>query len=752
MSLRFTFGLLVLLAPLASSHPLWGDEPISASHQLTAFSQGDWPFCPPELSRIPDVERKEWVANPIDAFILARLEDAGLQPNASQSRRSLLRRLTFDLTGLPPTIEEQAAFEADQSPYAYERVVERLLSSPQFGARWGQHWLDLVRFAESDGFKADSLRPSAYRYRDYVVQSVNSDLGYDVFVQQQLAGDEIEPDNIDALVATGLNRLYPDEDNAANLFQRRQEILDDITETTGLAFMGLTMGCAQCHDHKFDDILQEDYFRLQAFFAPMAECNEVLPPPEERAEYNAALERWNTATQQIREAMDELLAAEKAKAQAYSLSKFEAAIQECYLTPAEQRTPYQEQIARIAHKQVEKGFKLESALKNLSKAEQAEYRELETELSRFNHLKPPPLPTAMAVRDVAAIPPPTHVLDGGDWKSPLDEVTPGYPVFLGTTEPNWGEPQPVSATTGRRTALAQWLTAGEHPLTARVMVNRLWQHHFGRGIVATTSDFGLQGAAPSHPELLDWLAVELVNHGWSLKHIHRLMVCSSTYRQSSQVDQTWESHQLAMRADPENQLLWHANRRRLEGEAIRDAMLTVSGQLDFRTGGPSSKPRLPEGLSKRYAWVEDKELADQRRRSAYVLVKRNMRFPMFDAFDYPDMHNSCGQRTQTTTPPQALLMFNGDEPLELANEWARGLHAELSSNKVELTRRIYLAALAREPEGAEVEQALAFLDSQSKLADATMPGRTPLAQPISQQAVADLCHAIFNCNEFIYID
>ena len=711
-------------------------EPSTLTSGDTDTVHGDWPFKPPTTPQVPTVADASRVQNQIDAFIIARLQAQGLQLSRPADRLSLLRRLTFDLTGLPPTPDEIKAFQNDASSQAYARVVERLLASPQYGARWAQHWLDVVRYAETDGFKSDAFRPSAYRYRDYVIRSFNLDRPYDEFVRQQLAGDELDPSDAEALIATGLNRLYADEDNAANLFQRRQEILDDITETTGLAFLGLTMGCAQCHDHKFDDILQEDYFRLQAFFAPIVERDDIPYADAGRKQaYDIQLAQWKEATKDIQAEIDQLLDDKRKAAEEHMLSKFEPAIIECYRTPASERTPYQEQIARIAGKQVRRAIVESKLVGKLSKADKATYAELKEQRAEFDHLKPTPLPTLMAVTDLGERTPPTYILDGGNWRNPMDEVDPGFPLFLDTREPSIADSH--SQSSGRRASLANWLTDGSHPLTARVIVNRLWHHHFGRGIVATPNDFGVQGQPPTHPKLLDWLATELVRKDWSLKAVHRLIVTSATYQQSALVDDGDPVHALARERDPDNQLWWHAERRRLEGEAIRDAMLTASGRLNRRLYGESARPELPEGASKRYAWEPDPKIEDRRRRSVFVFAKRNMRFPIFDSFDFPDMHQSCGMRTRSTTPPQALLMLNSEDTLGLAKEWAAELESYYGDDTRALVHHVYQSAIGRGATDDELVSACQFIETQ---------------QLSASSGVADFCHVLFNCNEFIYID
>jgi hypothetical protein len=711
-----------------------------------AADRAAWTYTPPQRPVLPPVRDHAWPQNAIDLFILARLEATGLGPSRPADRLTWLRRVTFDLTGLPPTRAEQDAFVADQSPDAYERVVERLLASPHYGERWAQHWLDLVRYAETDGFKADETRPAAHRYRDYVIRALNADLPYDRFIRQQLAGDELEPQNVEALLATGFNRLWPDEYNAANLEQRRQEILDDATDVTALAFLGLTFGCARCHDHKFDPITQEDYFRLQAFFAPMLPRDDrPAATPEQVARYEREHTAWLTATRELRAEMDRLLASKRAELRKYALTKFRTEIQEAFLTPKEKRTPYQEQIAAMAEKQCRRAE--EDAPKKLALDKRARYQELERALAK---IKPPaPLPVAMTVADQGTQAPPTYRLLGGDWRKPRKELQPGFPDFLPSAPV---ETQLTSgvASTGRRTALARWLTRPDHPLTARVIVNRLWQHHFGRGIVGTPSDFGSQGEPPTHPELLDWLAVDFMDHGWSLKHLHRQMALSAAYRQTSLVDPTDKQQALARTRDPENKLLWHARRRRLEGEAIRDALLQLAQRLNVRMFGASALPRLPERLSS-YAWKPDTRVTEQDRRSAYVFVKRNLRYPFFDAFDWPDLHNSCARRTQTVTAPQALALLNNDLTLACARRWAESLRARYGDDLAILVAEAYRTAWGRPATDEEVRLGVRFVQEQARRAPlvslrpsagATDPG----------PALADFCHAVLIANEFLYID
>ncbi len=701
-----------------------------------ASASGSSLFQPPRRPDAPVVRNKAWCVNPIDAFVLARLEAAGVEPSPPADKLRLLRRVTFDLTGLPPTLDEQDVFLKDDSPGAYEKVVDRLLASPHYGEHMATDWLDLVRYAESDGFKADDLRPEAYRYRDYVIRSFNADLPYDRFVRQQLAGDELEPDHADAIIATGFLRLWPDEYNAANLEQRRQEILDDVTDTTGLAFLGMTFGCARCHDHKFDPIPQTDYYRLQAFFAPMRARDDVpaLDGPQ-RKDYRTKLAAWEEATKDIRKEMDSLIAAKRAEARKNALTKFRTEIREAELTPADKRTPYQELIALMAEQQMDRAAK--DAATKLPDDQKKRYQELERKLAATEIQRPAPPPTAMSVSDVGREAPPTFRLQTGDWRKPKEEVTAGFPAFLGGGD---AKPAPAeSDTTGLRSALAEWLTRKDNPLTARVMVNRLWQHHFGVGVIATPSDFGVMGDAPTHPELLDWLAVEFVESGWSLKHVHRLMVLSAAYRQDSRVDPNDPRCAKALEADHDDHLLWHARRRRLEGEEVRDAMLSASGELNPRMFGVSARPKLPDRISS-YAWKPDAKPEDQDRRSVYVFAKRNLRYPLFDAFDLPDQHNSCARRAVTTTAPQALVLLNGEFALERAQRLGADLAKQFPTDDAGLAARAYRIAWGRPATDDEVQLAVKFLAAQS----AALHSR--------DAAVADLCHALLNTNEFLYVD
>ncbi len=560
----------------------------SKSARTGKFATGDWPFQPLARPALPELKQLAgWARNPVDLFIGQKLEAKNLKPNPQADKLTLLRRVTFDLTGLPPTPAEQADFLADQSADAYAKVVDRLLASPRYGERWAQHWLDLVRYSETEGFKKDTLRPDAHRYRDYVIQAYNNDLPYDRFIRQQLAGDEVEPQNPDALIATGLVRLYPEDINASNMVLQRQEILDDITENTGLTFLGMTIGCARCHDHKFDDIKQVDYYRWQACFAAILPNDDVsIASKKQVEEYDKKMTTWETKTKPIRDLIDSELADERQAAREDAIGAYDPQTKAAIETPPEKRTCLQKQLAGEAEEWIES--RSARAYKRCPPDERKLYDKQVEDLAKFDNIKPEPLPTAMTVSDGDGQLPSTCVLAGGNYQKPQQEVTPGFPAFLGASEPEITSPAAQPKSTGRRSALAEWLTRPDHPLTARVMINRVWQYHFGEGIVATPNDFGAMGGNPSHPELLDWLASEFVANGWHLKPIHRLLVLSATYCQSSHVDPSSAIHSMAMAADAANTLLWHARRQRLEGEELRDAALQVSGELNLRMFGPSA--------------------------------------------------------------------------------------------------------------------------------------------------------------------
>jgi hypothetical protein len=718
-----------------------------------------WAFRAPVRPAVPTVQDAAWVRNPIDGFIRARQEEAGLRPAPPASRTTLVRRLSFDLLGLPPTPEEVDAFVRNPAPDAYERLVDRLLASPRYGEHWATYWLDLARFAQTDGFKADDPRPAAWRYRDYVIRAFNADKPYDRFVQQQLAGDELFPDDLDALVATGFNRNWPDEYNAVNLEQRRQEILNDMTDTTALVFLGLTVGCARCHDHKYDPISQKDYYRVQAFFAAFQPADMPLAGRADVEQYRRQLAEWQAKTADLRRQMSALEEPYRGQFFRERKRRFPREYQQLLDIPTEKRTPLQQQLASMVLKQVESTSG--EAVQRMKPEVRKQWQALAQQLAAFDRSRPQAPPAAMALTDVGAVAPATHRLRRGEWDHPGKAVRPG---FLSALD---GRPAPAAHpgqhTTGRRSVLARWLTDPRNPLTARVMVNRLWQHHFGRGIVATPSDFGSQGEPPTHPELLDWLAVEFRESGWSLKHMHRLIVLSATYRQSCIADcglriadsSSIRNLQSAIRnrsdpqsIDPDNRLLWRMNRRRLEGEALRDAMLAVSGELNLKMGGPGIYPELPAEMKAPRTgwngWPTSADPAERHRRSVYVFVKRNLRYPLLTVFDATDRNETCPRRNVSTNAPQALTLLNDRVVLDRAKALARRVLCEAGPDHDRLIDRACRLTLGRPPDAEEARLMHVYLGRETE----RRRGRGNAGTP----AVTDLCHALLNLNEFIYVD
>ncbi len=742
-------GFLVGAAGLAL---LAADSTVKAKDPFSRRQREFWSLQKVRRPVPPVVREAAWVRNPIDAFVLSRLEAKGLQPNPAADKVTLLRRVSFDLVGLPPSPEEIEAFVADKSPDAFEKVVERLLASPHYGERWARHWLDLARFAESEGFKSDETRPNIWRYRDYVISAFNQDKPYDRFVREQIAGDELWPDDPEARVATAFNRHYPDESNARNLMQRRQEILNDVTDTTGSVFLGLTYGCARCHDHKFDPILHADYYRLQAFFANMGADDQIpLVSGDRQAEHKKKLAAWEGQTREIRAEMATLLETPKRALLKEFFDKYPAEIQAAILKPADERNPFEWQMYYKAKPYLE--IDDDTASKKLRGEQRKRWQSLSENLSKFSSLHPGELELSTGIIDISRNAPATHILSVGAYDVPLAEVQPGFLTIIDPSPPRVVPPEGLNST-GRRTALANWIANAENPLTSRVMVNRIWHYHFGRGIAGTPSDFGVMGERPTHPELLDWLASEFAGTGWRMKRMHRLIVTSSTYRQSSGY------RQVAAEADPNNRLLWSFPRHRLEGEAIRDASLAVSGLLNTKVGGPSVFPDLPAGmLAPRGGWKLSADTAERNRRSVYIFVRRNARYPMLEALDMPDTHETCARRSVTTTAPQALNMLNDRVVLDWARAFAGRVLKAAGDDTAAQAEQAYRLAYSRPPDASERDTIATFFHKHREIIRERAAGGGKLAlpdgmpsgiDPVHAAALVDFCHALLNSNEFVY--
>jgi hypothetical protein len=635
--------------------PLFSESSVTSPRQrepqITDQDRAHWAFQPLHRPTVPPG------ANPIDAFVLAQLRAKGLAPNPPATPRELVRRAYFDLTGLPPTPEEVTAFEKDPGPDRYERLLDHLLARPQYGECWGRHWLDVARFAQSNGYERDAEKPLAWRYRDYVIKAFNDDKPYDRFVLEQIAGDELPDATAESVAATAFQRLGVWDDEPDDKRMAEFDALDDVLSTTGAAFLGLTLGCARCHDHKFDPIPQADYYALLAFFRgvrpyengpPSWEAPGFAPlaPPQEA-------NRWR--------------AGQKAK-----------------LEPLEQQ--------RAAAPDEKEKKRLEQAIQKVNE---------ET-----------PFEWTLAVRERGTTPPTTHVLQRGDAAKPGAEAEPAFLRVLGGEKPQSPTVAEAGLSSGRRLALARWIARPENPLTARVLVNRVWQHHFGRGLVKSTTDLGRAGAPPTHPQLLDWLAADFIESGWSIKALHKRIMLSQTYGQSSRADQP-----RALAVDPENRLLWHQNLRRLEAEAVRDAVLCVAGTLNPRMGGRGFFPHLSgevlAGQSRPGLDWEVSSDAEQARRSVYAFVRRTMAIPLLESFDYSNTTSPLAERATTTVAPQALMLLNDDFLQQQAAAFAGRLEREAGADVSRQIQRAYQLAFNRPPTRRETEAATALLRRQT---------------------------------------
>ena len=709
---------IAVLEKWVAAGAAWGGNPgkpaamaVRKPGSITDADRAWWAFRTPKRTTPPDAGAG-WARTPIDRFVAQRLADAGAKPAPVADPAALLRRVTFDLTGLPPTPAETAAFAADPSPAAYDRAVDRLLASPRYGERQARAWLDLVRYAESDGYRGDFARPHAWKYRDYVIDSFNSDKPFDRFAREQLAGDELYPGDPAAKIATGYLTLWPYEWNQADVVTQRSTILNDITDTTADVFLGLGMGCARCHDHKFDPILQKDYYALQAFFAGVRFREEpVFATPGAEAEYGRQYAAWDAKTGGLRAQIDAALAPSRAKWMAIRRERLPEPVRAVFAKPEAERTPGEQQVYELAYRQVQHEY--DSAETRLKKGspDQKEYQRLTKELAALK-LPEPPSPLAVVAVDLG--PKAAEVVIPGGRKSPV-VVEPGFPTVLGLPAPAV-TPRPDS--TGRRAALAEWLTRPDHPLTARVAVNRAWQGHFGTGLVATPSDFGTLGDKPSHPDLLDWLAADFVEHGWSLKRLHRQIVTSATYRQSALA--------APVAGDGENRLLARMPTKRLDAEQVRDAMLAASGELKLEGRGPAADPGTPK-------------------RAVYTRQKRNAPDALLAAFDAADGMASCARRNVTVTPTQSLLLLNGDAVSGRAAAFARRVMPADGRDAGRGVESAFRLAFGRPPTTEEASEARQFLLDQVGSARLVTPERRLAAW-------ADFCHMLLNANEFLYTD
>ena len=631
----------------------------------------------------------------IDRLIEAECVAHELTPAPPASRTVILRRLTYDLTGLPPTPKQRQKFLDDPSDDAYERLVDRLLDSPAFGEHQARWWLDLVRYAETDGYRADGFRPHAWRYRDYVIDAFNHDKPYDQFVQEQLAADELFPHDPAARAGLGYLRHWVYEWNIRDARTQWKTILEDLTDTTADVFMGLGLQCAKCHNHKFDPLLQKDYFRLRAYFEAILPVDVVVDDPDTIAKHDAAMNQWRKATQSIRDQIKAIEQPYRRKYRDIAIDRFPPDLQLIARKNDEDKTPHDRQLDYLMLRQVDAEY--ERLDRYLSTGDKETILALRRELKRHEALRPTPLATAMAVTDVGPIAPPTIFPRGR-----REPVAPGVPTVIDPSDGAIGdavnrndvgvEPSAGGDTTGRRAALALWLTR-DNPLVARVIANRIWQTHFGRGLAANPSDFGTLGGPPTHPELLDHLAASLLRNRWSLKSLHRSIVLSSTYRRSTRHPDFDRMQTL----DPSNRWYWRSDTRRLSAEQIRDALTAVSGRLQTRRGGKSQP-------------------GDAKCRTIYTRVSRNSPDELLNQFDLPQFFNSNSVRGTTTTPLQSLLMINSDRVLGHARALADHVIGEVKSDSAidaaATVTRLWKTAYGRGPTSDEINAAIEFVRGQ----------------------------------------
>jgi len=687
--------------------------------EITDEDRNYWAYRPLATPKPPEVQNAAWPRNDIDRFLLSRLEAEKIAPAPEAGPTALVRRLYQDLTGLPPTLAQVDAFLSDSSPEAYERLVDVLLASPRYGEHAARFWLDLVRYADSDGYKQDTYRPHAWHYRDYVVRAFNSDKPYDQFVREQIAGDELAPQDPEAIVATGYLRHGIYEYNQRDARQQWRVILEDLTDTTADVFLGMGFGCAKCHDHKFDPILQKDYFRLQAFFANVGFRDDVSIANAEAVEKHVAQQAvWDEKTAEIRQKMAAIEVPYREKSRAHAIGMFPEDIQAIMAKAAPERDCYERQIAHLVELQVLEEWNTIAA--KLKGDQKKEWEALQKELAAFKDLKPAPIPMAQAACDIDKVSPAVMIPD----KPRLGVIDPGVPsVFDAAPLPI----EPVSTapeSSGRRAALAKWLTQSDNPITTRVIVNRIWQQHFGTGLVASVSDFGRLGEPPSHPELLDWLAREFVAHGWHFKWLHKQIVMSAAYRQSAVPTAVAAGGVDPKVIDPANRFLWRFPVRRLCAEQIRDAMLAVSGELDLKEGGAGVEFGAP-------------------RRTVYVKMIRNKRDPLLDVFDLPDRLMSAGDRNVTTTPTQSLLLINSPAMMARAKKFVARVEKEVAGGGVDSrVRHAYRLAVSRDPSEKELTRSVDFLS----------PPQKELSAEETENRFLDFCHALLNSNEFLYVE
>jgi hypothetical protein len=753
--------------PAAEARPAGASSALAAleTMDITPEQRSYWAFKLPVQAALPAVASRQ-LSNPIDKFLEGARVKKGLTAAPRADRRTLIRRAYLDLVGLPPTPADVQAFVDDKTPDAWARLIDKLLASPQYGERWGRHWLDVARYADSNGFEQDYDRPNAWRYRDYVISAFNEDKPYNQFIKEQIAGDEMDGKSEETLIATGFLRagprvLFREKDNP----ERRWDYVDDLIATLSRGTLGLTANCARCHNHKFDPISQKDYYSLAASVNGWVEIEVPLAPADQAAAYARANKDIDAKIAPLRAHISKIERTYRDQLRAeYIKKQYPENVQRAVFKPEAERTPGEQLLA--AQVLTGGGVTAEQIEKAMMPEELALKKELTAQIAALDKERPAPLPMAEIITDGdwrftplgrgdetigcpkcrlpppdrpngtylhegpgRYEPPPTHFLIRGDPESKGSLMKPGFITVATVGNPATEIPRPDGRTSGRRLALADWIGSSQNPLASRVIVNRVWHYHFGRGIVATLDNFGRMGEMPTHPELLDWLAVEFMNRGWSIKQLHRLMMTSEAYQMVSAFD-----HGGNLKNDPDNHLLWRFRPQRLDAETIRDAILATSGGINLTMGGPAIFPHVPEDVLKteqvKGRWDNQPDGPDVWRRSVYVYQRRSLPFPMFETFDHPDMNLSAGQRNVSTVPTQALTLLNNPFVVRQAELLADRIAREAPGD---LARQIdlgYQYGLARPPTDLERSLALATVRAGS---------------------LVDFTHVLFNMNEFLYM-
>ncbi len=683
-----------------------------------------WAWQPVKQPDVPAFADSE--SHPIDAFLRSSREQQGLAANGPADRRTLVRRAFYDLTGLPPTPQQVEAFVNDQRPDAWERLIDELLASPHYGEKWGRHWLDLVRYAESNSYERDGTKPFVWRYRDYVIRAFNDDKPYDQFLIEQLAGDELDDVTPESIIATGYYRLGIWDDEPADPEQAWYDDMDDVLATTSQSMLGLTINCARCHEHKIDPVPQADYYRLLAFFRNVrrygVRAHETvvdaslrsIASPEAQEKFEGERREWQ----------------EKVEANRKALEAIEEIVKKDFI-------PVEHEDFRDEGKRIDLVRK--RAGKVITQEQADEYARLMSDMRTLRENRPESLEMALCVKETGARPKKTHVLIRGNAHAEGDEVQPGFPEVLGVPDPEITPARGRSS--GRRLALAKWIASRENPLTARVMANRIWQYHFGRGIVRTSSDYGFQGTPPTHPELLDWLAAEFIEGDWRIKRMHKLIMTSKAWQMSS------EDNAACNAKDPLNDYFWKYELRRLTAEEVRDSILFVNGQLNSeKMYGPSIYPVQPQEVLDGQSIPGDNwhtSSGDElNRRSVYIHIKRSLPVPILANFDIADPDSPCPARFNTVQPTQALGMINSDFLKLQAGAFAQSVRdsvpekENIAGQVGEALRRV----LQREPEDAEVARGVAFVQSP------------PQTGEKETDRLALFCLIALNLNEFLYLD